>query len=215
MVALVNTVTVGSDVFVHQGSMGQTAESTLMNARPILVMAVGRAETKLDISVVFVHLVDAGINVKLVSSINCVLWSSSMTIRWSLSLVISTGDEKITCSNNSVPSRHLQGENLCNFCVCSNGVSRCSDLWCGLENCFMPNGTKCGSQEVCVPQTQETCLSSPCAPKGDCREIEPSKRVAPPMYPADVSCWPNQVRNYLDRSTHWYLWDILPLNRSR
>lgn len=109
------------------------------------------------------------------------------------SLVVLTGDDKIACSNSSVPARHLQAENLCNFCVCSNSVSRCSDLWCGLDNCSQSNGNNCGSQEVCVPQTQEACLLPPCAPRGDCRELEPSKRVAPPMYPADISCWPNQV----------------------
>jgi jagged-1 len=41
--------------------------------------------------------------------------------------------------------------------------------------------------------SQETCLSPPCLPKGDCRALEPSRRVAPPAYPAPVECWPNQA----------------------
>lgn len=47
--------------------------------------------------------------------------------------------------------------------------------------------------QVCVPSTQETCLSPPCDPRGDCRTVEASKRVSPPKLPAPVDCWPNQV----------------------
>lgn len=109
--------------------------------------------------------------------------------------VLFDGNEMNACSNNTslAGTKSHRTDTSCNFCVCGNGTPRCSDLWCGLENCFSPNGSNCGLQEVCVPLTQETCLAPPCTPRGDCRELEPSKRVAPPNYPADINCWPNQV----------------------
>lgn len=91
-------------------------------------------------------------------------------------------------------------ETNCNACICINGQPRCSNLWCGLPNCLAPpslnknaTSTTCELHEVCVPSSQETCLSPPCAPRGDCRSLEPSRRVAPPKLPAPSDCWPNQV----------------------
>ncbi|EDW24017.1 GL23608 [Drosophila persimilis] len=51
----------------------------------------------------------------------------------------------------------------------------------------------CKQHEVCVPALSETCLSPPCNVRGDCRALEPSRRVAPPSLPAKASCWPNQA----------------------
>ncbi|KAH8257786.1 hypothetical protein KR038_001281 [Drosophila bunnanda] len=92
----------------------------------------------------------------------------------------------------------------CNACVCENGTSRCTNLWCGLPNCYklldplskssnLSGGGVCKQHEVCVPALSETCLSPPCNLRGDCRALEPSRRVAPPSLPAKASCWPNQA----------------------
>ncbi|KAH8232576.1 hypothetical protein KR032_009812 [Drosophila birchii] len=93
----------------------------------------------------------------------------------------------------------------CNACVCENGTSRCTNLWCGLPNCYKLDplskssnlsgggGGVCKQHEVCVPALSETCLSPPCNLRGDCRALEPSRRVAPPSLPAKASCWPNQA----------------------
>ncbi|XP_053672065.1 protein serrate [Anopheles nili] len=89
-------------------------------------------------------------------------------------------------------------ESNCNSCICVNGKPRCSNLWCGLTNCLnrnQSNGalTACESHQVCVPTSQESCLTPPCRPRGDCRTFEPSRRVAPPKIPAPTDCWPNQA----------------------
>ena len=89
----------------------------------------------------------------------------------------------------------------CNACVCENGTARCTQLWCGLPNCFKVDASSkssnlsgvCKQHEVCVPALSETCLSPPCNVRGDCRALEPSRRVAPPKLPAPSSCWPNQA----------------------
>ncbi|XP_064548318.1 protein serrate [Drosophila montana] len=89
----------------------------------------------------------------------------------------------------------------CNACVCENATSRCTNLWCGLANCFKLDPLSkssnlsgvCKQHEVCVPALGETCLSQPCSVRGDCRALEPSRRVAPPRLPAKASCWPNQA----------------------
>uniref|UniRef100_A0A182JX39 EGF-like domain-containing protein n=1 Tax=Anopheles christyi TaxID=43041 RepID=A0A182JX39_9DIPT len=89
-------------------------------------------------------------------------------------------------------------ETNCNSCICVNGKPRCSNLWCGLNNCLNRNqssgvGAVCESHQVCVPTSQESCLTPPCQPRGDCRTFEPSRRVAPPKIPAPTDCWPNQA----------------------
>jgi jagged-1 len=86
-------------------------------------------------------------------------------------------------------------ETNCNSCICLNGKPRCSNLWCGLPNCLKKNKTNSGCElhEVCVPASQETCLVPPCQTRGDCRSLEPSRRVAPPSLPAPIECWPNQA----------------------
>lgn len=85
-------------------------------------------------------------------------------------------------------------ESNCNSCVCVNGQAKCSSIWCGLPNCLKSNSTSnCESHEVCVPALQESCLSPPCLPRGDCRSLERSRRVAPPKLPAPSDCWPNQA----------------------
>lgn len=83
---------------------------------------------------------------------------------------------------------------MCNSCVCANGKPKCSNIWCGLKNCLRSNTSSgCDAHEVCVPTLHESCLSPPCAPRGDCRSLEPSRRVAPPKLPAPAECWPNQA----------------------
>lgn len=85
-------------------------------------------------------------------------------------------------------------ENMCNSCICANGKPKCSNVWCGLKNCLRSNSSSgCDAHEVCVPTLHETCLTPPCAPRGDCRSLEPSRRVAPPKLPAPIECWPNQA----------------------
>lgn len=85
-------------------------------------------------------------------------------------------------------------ENSCNSCICINGKAKCSNIWCGLKNCLGSNTSNvCEVHEVCVPALHESCLSPPCEPRGDCRSLEPSRRVAPPKLPASTECWPNQA----------------------
>lgn len=114
-------------------------------------------------------------------------------------------DPSSVCSNTTTNSPYdplvsqdppaTVDESNCNSCVCTNGKPRCSNLWCGLNNCLnrSHSGNACESHQVCVPAAQESCLSPPCTPRGDCRTFEPSRRVAPPRIPAPIDCWPNQV----------------------
>lgn len=91
-------------------------------------------------------------------------------------------------------SASADDEQSCNSCICDNGKPKCSNIWCGLKNCLKSNVTNiCESNEVCVPALHETCLSPPCQPRGDCRLLERSRRVAPPKIPAPIECWPNQA----------------------
>ncbi|XP_034662158.1 protein serrate isoform X2 [Drosophila subobscura] len=98
-------------------------------------------------------------------------------------------------------SGRSEDDEHCNACVCENGTSRCTNLWCGLPNCYKLDPLSkssnlsgvCKLHEVCVPALSETCLSPPCNMRGDCRALEPSRRVAPPSLPAKASCWPNQA----------------------
>lgn len=88
----------------------------------------------------------------------------------------------------------VDDEHRCNSCICANGKAKCSNIWCGLKNCLATNVTNvCASHEVCVPALHESCLYPPCEPRGDCRGLERSRRVAPPKLPAPVECWPNQA----------------------
>lgn len=95
-----------------------------------------------------------------------------------------------------------QTNEYCNACLCENGTSRCTKMWCGLPNCFRTDATSknsnlsggaCKQHEVCVPTLAENCLNPPCALRGDCRALEPSHRVEPPRLPANPDCWPNQA----------------------
>ncbi|XP_037945488.1 protein serrate [Teleopsis dalmanni] len=94
-----------------------------------------------------------------------------------------------------------RSDEYCNACICANGTSHCTNLWCGLPNCFKVDATTkssnlsgvCKQHEVCVPTISEACLSPPCTVRGDCRALEPSRRVAPPRLPAPQDCWPNQA----------------------
>lgn len=38
--------------------------------------------------------------------------------------------------------------NECNTCTCVQGIQRCSNLWCGLQDCLGVNSTKCAPHEV-------------------------------------------------------------------
>ncbi|XP_025830978.1 protein jagged-1b [Agrilus planipennis] len=83
----------------------------------------------------------------------------------------------------------------CNTCICTNGMAKCTRIWCGLTNCRFPNSpnTVCNSNQVCVPSPSESCLTPPCLPFGECRDLESGKRVKPPVVPSPVTCWPNQA----------------------
>lgn len=51
----------------------------------------------------------------------------------------------------------------------------------------------CALNQVCVPASSESCLSPPCLPYGDCRNLESGRRVKPPSVPSPSNCWPNQA----------------------
>lgn len=81
----------------------------------------------------------------------------------------------------------------CNTCVCANGIVKCTKIWCGLGNCRMSNQQMCNMNQVCVPAPSESCLSPPCMPYGECRDLESGRRVKPPTVPSPSTCWPNQA----------------------
>ena len=93
-------------------------------------------------------------------------------------------------------TKKIDDTNLCNSCILNErNETQCSNLWCGLPNCFgneLPSH-ECDYNEVCVPALKETCISPHCARRGDCRVLEQSLRTAPPKYPASSKCWPNQA----------------------
>lgn len=110
-------------------------------------------------------------------------------------------DPSSACLNTTTVSQYTtenhaseSDETICNSCICANGKPKCSNIWCGLKNCIRSNiSSECDLHEVCVPTLHGTCLSPPCLPRGDCRSLEPSRRVAPPKLPAPIECWPNQA----------------------
>ncbi|KAJ8873823.1 hypothetical protein PR048_024659 [Dryococelus australis] len=86
----------------------------------------------------------------------------------------------------------------CNTCKCQDSVAKCTRVWCGLGNCLgHPNLTMdptiCLPNQVCVPSPGEACLTPPCAPWGECRDLQSGKRVGPPLLPSPPTCWPNQA----------------------
>lgn len=85
----------------------------------------------------------------------------------------------------------------CNTCRCVNGVVKCTKIWCGTGNCRSPKLTltapTCLVNQVCVPSPSESCLTPPCLPYGECRDLESGRRVKAPSVPAPNTCWPNQA----------------------
>lgn len=108
-------------------------------------------------------------------------------------------EEKNNFTDNELQTLQIstQDEENCNACVCENGKPKCTNLWCGLPNCIggllAKNKNACKKHEVCVPALRESCLTGGCIARGDCRVLEPSRRVAPPKLPAHPNCWPNQA----------------------
>ncbi|XP_071054317.1 protein jagged-1b isoform X3 [Onthophagus taurus] len=91
----------------------------------------------------------------------------------------------------------------CNKCACQNGKVKCTKIWCGLENCRNAPNNVCNTNQVCVPPTVESCLTPPCQPYGECRDLESGRSIKPPSVPSPSSCWPNQavLSNYCARVT--------------
>ncbi|XP_055700061.1 protein serrate [Phlebotomus papatasi] len=128
----------------------------------------------------------------LLSDPSSVCYNSSTLSPYNPLIVSPVADHMI---NNS--KQIVLDETNCNSCMCLNGKPKCTNIWCGLPNCSRSTkgnvSMSCSTHEVCVPALLETCLSPPCDPRGDCRAIEPSRRVAPPKLPAPIDCWPNQA----------------------
>ncbi|KAK7103541.1 hypothetical protein V1264_018417 [Littorina saxatilis] len=90
-------------------------------------------------------------------------------------------------------------EHECNSCKCDNGKVRCTKIWCGPHNCLThPNMTapayECATDHTCVVQTQQTCLTPPCLPWGQCvptASVLMDTRGAPGV---QSSCLPNAAR---------------------
>nr|XP_018904563.1 PREDICTED: protein jagged-1b [Bemisia tabaci] len=80
----------------------------------------------------------------------------------------------------------------CNNCTCLNGRISCTAVWCGFSNC-QEYTSSCNNNQVCVPSPQESCLTPPCSPWGECRDLLSGRQIGPPSIPAPASCWPNQV----------------------
>lgn len=83
----------------------------------------------------------------------------------------------------------------CNTCMCVNSLVKCTRIWCGPGNCRSSSvpTTVCNINQVCVPSPAESCLTPPCLPYGECRDLESGRRVKPPSLPTPSSCWPNQA----------------------
>ncbi|KAK9747061.1 EGF-like domain [Popillia japonica] len=100
-----------------------------------------------------------------------------------------------SCSwEGHTPENNSTWQHDCNRCTCTNGIVKCTKIWCGFENC-RPNApnTVCTMNQVCVPTRIESCLSPPCQPYGECRDLESGRRVKPPSVPSPSTCWPNQA----------------------
>ncbi|ERL84028.1 protein serrate-like [Dendroctonus ponderosae] len=98
--------------------------------------------------------------------------------------------------NSHTLENNVTWQHECNTCVCSGGIVKCTKVWCGLGNCRTTNqqqNTMCTLNQVCVPASGESCLSPPCLPYGECRELESGRRVKAPVLPSPSSCWPNQA----------------------
>ncbi|KAK3092241.1 hypothetical protein FSP39_000187 [Pinctada imbricata] len=88
-------------------------------------------------------------------------------------------------------------EHECNMCTCSNGVVKCSKIWCGPKNCLShPNVSepivKCTEDQTCVVQTDENCFTPPCLPWGQCKGMD--KITDPAPHNLDTQCLPNQAQ---------------------
>ncbi|CAH1364291.1 protein jagged-1b isoform X1 [Tenebrio molitor] len=88
---------------------------------------------------------------------------------------------------------NITWQHECNTCLCTNGLVKCTKIWCGLGNCRSSERTNCNNNQVCVPSPSESCLSPPCQPYGECRDLESGRRVKPPSLPSPSTCWPNQA----------------------
>ncbi|XP_072376666.1 protein jagged-2 [Diabrotica undecimpunctata] len=96
--------------------------------------------------------------------------------------------------NSHTLENNVTWQHECNTCMCNNGVVKCTKVWCGLNNCRTSNQQNlCTLTQVCVPSALESCLSPPCLPYGECRDLESGRRVKPPSVPTPSTCWPNQA----------------------
>ncbi|XP_066257423.1 protein jagged-1b [Euwallacea similis] len=97
--------------------------------------------------------------------------------------------------NTHTLENNVTWQHECNTCICNSGMVKCTKLWCGLGNCKSPSqqNSLCNLNQVCLPSSPESCLSPPCTPYGECRDLEGGRRVKPPMLPSPSSCWPNQA----------------------
>lgn len=114
-------------------------------------------------------------------------------------------------------------QHKCNTCGCLDSQVRCTNVWCGVGNCLSPslNGCEKSNQvntgrietntiyrkfqytcdtilndifpQVCVPITKMNCLSPPCYPWGECRDLLSGNKVSPSTIPAPPTCQPNQA----------------------
>ena len=69
-------------------------------------------------------------------------------------------------------------------------------MWCGPKNCLShPNLTtpvfQCETEQTCVVQTHMTCLTPPCVPFGECRDLQQVNDIPNPG--KEWTCIPNQA----------------------
>lgn len=76
--------------------------------------------------------------------------------------------------NSRTLENNVTWQHECNTCVCNGGIVKCTKIWCGIGNCRSSNqqNSICNLNQVCVPSPAESCLSPPCLPYGECRELE-------------------------------------------
>ncbi|KAJ8952596.1 hypothetical protein NQ318_004143 [Aromia moschata] len=74
--------------------------------------------------------------------------------------------------------------NDCASNPCGYGATCIDDI--GDFKCICPPGRK-------GKKCNKSCLSPPCLPYGECRDLESGRRVKPPSLPSPSTCWPNQA----------------------
>ncbi|XP_077993229.1 protein jagged-1-like [Glandiceps talaboti] len=156
---------------------------------------------------------DCRININDCASYPCAYGSTCIDGIYSFVCICPPGRTGPTCSvviggptpspfhcvyNQHIYSHNQTWEEGCNECKCNDGVTTCSQLWCGPGNCQADNkgnrlnSVRCGRRDQDCKVTQvseEECFTEPCDAMGVCRN-NGLVVTEPPV--ATGNCVPNQ-----------------------